>query len=138
MAYLNRCMFIGNVGKEPQIRVTSKGGNVASFSIAVSKRYRDNNGEQKEVTNWVNCTAFGKLSEVVKNLVTRGTQVYVEGEYNVSSYTDDSGNKKSVTCINVVTLQVLSGFKSREDDGDEEPGSGFANGVGFEDEDIPF
>lgn len=138
MAYLNRCMFIGNVGKEPQIRVTSKGGNVASFSIAVSKRYRDNNGEQKEVTNWVNCTAFGKLSEVVKNLVTRGTQVYVEGEYNVSSYTDDSGNKKSVTCIKVVTLQVLSGFKGREDDGDEEPGSGFANGVGFEDEDVPF
>lgn len=138
MAYLNRCMFIGNVGKEPQIRVTSKGGNVASFSIAVSKRYRDNNGEQKEVTNWVNCTAFGKLSEVVKNLVTRGTQVYVEGEYNVNSYTDESGNKKSVTGINVVTLQVLSGFKGHEDDGDEEPGSGFANGVGFEDEDTPF
>lgn len=134
MAYLNRCMFIGNVGKEPQIRVTSKGGNVASFSIAVSKRYRDNNGEQKEVTNWVNCTAFGKLSEVVKNLVTRGTQVYVEGEYNVSSYTDDSGNKKSVTGINVVTLQVLSGFKSRDDDGD----AGFASGGNFEDEDVPF
>lgn len=134
MAYLNRCMFIGNVGKEPQIRVTSKGGNVASFSIAVSKRYRDNNGEQKEVTNWVNCTAFGKLSEVVKNLVTRGTQVYVEGEYNVSSYTDDSGNKKSVTGINVVTFQVLSGFKGRDDDGD----AGFASGGNFEDEDVPF
>lgn len=134
MAYLNRCMFIGNVGKEPQIRVTSKGGNVASFSIAVSKRYRDNNGEQKEVTNWVNCTAFGKLSEVVKNLVTRGTQVYVEGEYNVSSYTDDSVNKKSVTGINVVTLQVLSGFKSRDDDGDD----GFASSGNFEDEDVPF
>lgn len=134
MAYLNRCMFIGNVGKEPQIRVTSKGGNVASFSIAVSKRYRDNNGEQKEVTNWVNCTAFGKLSEVVKNLVTRGTQVYVEGEYNVSSYTDDSGNKKSVTGINVVTLQVLSGFKGRDDDSD----SGFASGGNFVDEDTPF
>lgn len=134
MAYLNRCMFIGNVGKEPQIRVTSKGGNVASFSIAVSKRYRDNNGEQKEVPNWVNCTAFGKLSEVVKNLVTRGTQVYVEGEYNVSSYTDDSGNKKSVTGINVVALQVLSGFKGRDDDGD----AGFASGGNFEDEDVPF
>ena len=138
MAYLNRCMFIGNVGKEPQIRVTSNGGKVASFSIAVSKRYRNKNGEQREVTNWVNSTAFGKLSEVVENLVTRGTQVYVEGEYNVSSYTDDSGNKKSVTGINVVTLQVLSGFKGREDYGDEEPGFGFANGVGFEDEDTPF
>lgn len=134
MAYLNRCMFIGNVGKEPQIRVTSKGGNVASFSIAVSKRYRNNNGEQKEVTNWVNCTAFGKLSEVVKNLVSRGSQVYVEGEYNVSNYTDSSGNKKSVTGINVVTLQVLSGFKDRDECSDE----GFATGDGFEEEEVPF
>ena len=138
MSYLNRCMFIGNVGKEPQIRTTSRGGKVASFSIAVSKRYRGNDGEQKEVTNWVNCTAFGKLSDVVENLVSRGSQVYVEGEYNVSRYTDDSGNKKSITGINVVTLQVLSGFKGRDDDGDVEPGSGFANGVGFEDEDTPF
>lgn len=134
MAYLNRCMFIGNVGKEPQIRVTSKGGNVASFSIAVSKRYRDNNGEQKEITNWVNCTAFGKLAGLVESLVTRGTQVYVEGDYNVSSYTDDSGNKKSVTGINVVTLQVLSGFKGCDDDGDD----GFASRGNFEDEDVPF
>lgn len=134
MAYLNRCMFIGNVGKEPQIRVTSKGGNVASFSIAVSKRYRDANGEQKEVTNWVNCTAFGKLSSVVANLVSRGSQVYVEGEYNVSNYTDSSGNKKSVTGINVVTLQVLSGFKGSNEDGND----GFATGDGFEDEETPF
>lgn len=130
MAYLNRCMFIGNVGKEPQIRTTSKGSKVASFSIAVSKRYRDNNGEQKEITNWVYCTAFGKLADVVESLVSCGSQVYVEGEYNVSSYTDDSGNKKSVTGINVVTLQVLSGFKGRDDD---EHG-----GFGFDDEDTPF
>lgn len=134
MAYLNRCMFIGNVGRDPQIRTTGNGSKVASFSIAVSKRYRDNNGEQKEITNWVNCTAFGKLSDVVASLVSRGSQVYVEGEYNVSNYTDSSGNKKSVTGINVVTLQVLSGFKGRNEDGDE----GFATGDGFEDEDTPF
>lgn len=134
MAYLNRCMFIGNVGRDPQIRTTGNGGKVASFSIAVSKRYRDNNGEQKEITNWVNCTAFGKLSDVVASLVSCGSQVYVEGEYNVSNYTDSSGNKKSVTGINVVTLQVLSGFKGRNEDGDE----GFATGDGFEDEDTPF
>lgn len=134
MAYLNRCMFIGNVGRDPQIRTTGNGGKVASFSIAVSKRYRDNNGEQKEITNWVNCTAFGKLSDVVENLVSRGSQLYVEGEYNVSNFTDSSGNKKSVTGINVVTLQVLSGFKGRNEDGDE----GFSTGDNFEDEDTPF
>jgi hypothetical protein len=52
----------------------------------------------------------------------------------VSNSTDSSGNKKSVTGINVVTLQVLSGFKGRNEDGDE----GFATGDGFEDEDTPF
>lgn len=133
MAYLNRCMFIGNVGRDPQIRTTGNGGKVASFSIAVSKRYRDNYGEQKEITNWVNCTAFGKLSDVVASLVSRGSQVYVEGEYNVNNYRDSSGNKKSVTGINVVTLQVLSGFKGSNEEGDE----GFTSND-FEDEDTPF
>ena len=134
MAYLNRCMFIGNVGRDPQIRTKGNGGKIASFSIAVSKRYRSQNGEQKEITNWVNCTAFGKISDVVENLVGRGSQVYVEGEYNVSNYTDSSGNKKSVTGINVVTLQVLSGFKGSNEDGNE----GFATGDGFEEEETPF
>lgn len=114
MAYLNKCMFIGNVGREPQVRSLNSGSKVANFSIAVSKRYRDRNGEQKDKTDWVSCTAFGKLAEVVENLVDKGSQLYVEGEFNVDNYTDDNGTKKQRTCINVGSLQVLSGFKEKD------------------------
>lgn len=124
MAYLNKCMFIGNVGREPQVRSLNSGSKVANFSIAVSKRYRDRNGEQKDKTDWVSCTAFGKLAEVIENLVDKGSQLYVEGEFNVDNYTDDNGTKKQRTFINVVSLQVLSGFKEKGssesfDDGDD-------------------
>lgn len=124
MAYLNKCMFIGNVGHEPQVRSLNSGSKVANFSIAVSKRFRDRNGEQKDKTDWVSCTAFGKLAEVVEDLVDKGSQLYVEGEFNVENYTDSSGNKKQRTFINVGSLQVLSGFKEKDssesfDDGDD-------------------
>lgn len=127
MAYLNKCMFIGNVGHEPQVRPLNSGSKVANFSIAVSKRFRDLNGEQKYKTDWVSCTAFGKLAEVIENLVGKGSQLYVEGEFNVENYTDANGNKKQRTFINVGSLQVLSGFKEKDgsasyDDNDDDLG----------------
>lgn len=127
MAYLNKCMFIGNVGREPQVRSLNSGSKVANFSIAVSKRYRDRNGEQKDKTDWVSCTAFGKIAEVVENLVDKGSQLYVEGEFNVENYTDSNGTNKQRTFINVGSLQVLSGFK---DKGSSESFD--------DDEDVPF
>lgn len=123
MAFLNKCMFIGNVGQEPQLKTFSNGKS-ASFSLAVSKKYTDNTGNKKEYTSWITCKVFGRLADVVQNLVTKGSQLYVEGEFNVNNYTDDSGNKKSFTCINVTSFQVLGNFKERgnneyrEDDGD--------------------
>lgn len=127
MAYLNKCMFIGNVGREPQVRSLNSGSKVANFSIAVSKRYRDRNGEQKDKTDWVSCTAFGKLAEVVESLVDKGSQLYVEGEFNVENYTDANGTNKQRTFINVGSLQVLSGFKEK------------GSSESFDDdEDIPF
>ena len=123
MAFLNKCMFIGNVGQEPQLKTFSNGKS-ASFSLAVSKKYTDTNGNKKEYTSWIPCKVFGRLADVVQNLVTKGSQLYVEGEFNVNNYTDDSGNKKSFTCINVTSFQVLGNFKERggsneyrEDDG---------------------
>lgn len=113
MAFLNKCMFIGNVGQEPQLK-TFNTGKSASFSLAVSKKYTDANGNKKEYTSWIPCKVFGRLADVVQNLVTKGSQLYVEGEFNVNNYTDDSGNKKSFTCINVTSFQVLGNFKERD------------------------
>uniref|UniRef100_UPI003863FFE9 single-stranded DNA-binding protein n=1 Tax=Fibrobacter sp. TaxID=35828 RepID=UPI003863FFE9 len=69
MAYLNKVMLIGNLGKDPEIRVSpTTGSKQVIFSIATSRRYRDNNGEQKEQTDWHNIIGWGKIADIVEQL----------------------------------------------------------------------
>ena len=112
-------MAIGNLGKEPTIAYTTGGNKCASFSIAATKRYRTSNGESKETTTWIPVKCWGKMAEVCENLITKGTQVYIEGSYENSSYTTQSGEKKYNTYVNVSILQVLSGFKKNDNSSDD-------------------
>lgn len=109
MAYLNKCMLIGNVGKDPQISMTPSGKKRVSFSLATSHRYRDNNGEQKEQTEWHNVVGWGKTAEIVEQLgICKGTSLYVEGELTNRSWTDNLGQKRSITEVNISTFQLLT------------------------------
>ena len=137
MAYLNKVMVIGNVGQDPKIFTFQNGKKKASFSVAASKRYRDANGEQKEQTTWVNCSAFGKLADVVENYVGKGSQLFVEGELSVNNFTDQNGNKKSVTEVRVTTLQMLD--KRNAGNGNSNQSSGFSENVeDFDEGDLSF
>ena len=111
MAYLNKVMLIGNLGKDPEIRVNpTSGKKVVRFSLATSKRYRDNNGEQKEQTEWHNIIGWGKIADIVEQLgIRKGTSLYVEGELTTRSWTDQaSGQKRYATEINMSTFQILN------------------------------
>ena len=111
MAYLNKVMLIGNIGKDPEIRVSPQTGKKAvSFSLATSRRYRDNNGEQKEDTQWHNIVGWGKVAEVFEQLgVHKGTSLYVEGRLTNRSWTDQSsGQKRYTTEVALDTFQVLT------------------------------
>ena len=110
MAYLNRATLIGNIGKDPEIKTLQNGRKFVSFSLATSKRYRDNNGEQKEATQWHNIVIWGKTAETFENIgIVKGTQLYIEGEITNRSWTDQTtGQKRYTTEINVSTFQILS------------------------------
>ena len=109
MAYLNKVMLIGNLGKDPQIAMTNTGKKCVRFSIATSKRYRDANGEQKEQTEWHNVVGWGKTSDIFEQLgICKGTSLYVEGELTNRSWTDNQGQKRSMTEVNLSTLQLLT------------------------------
>jgi len=104
-------MLIGNLGKDPEIRVSQIGGRKSvSFSIATSRRYRDNNGEQKEDTQWHNIVGWGKIADVIEQLqVRKGTTLYVEGRLTNRSWTDQaSGQKRYVTEVALDTFQLLT------------------------------
>ena len=110
MPYLNKVQLIGNLGKDPEIRVNQASGKKAvSFSLATSRRYRDNNGEQKEETNWHNVVGFGKIADIFEQLgVSKGTTLYVEGRLTNRSWTDQNGQKRYVTEVALDTFQLLT------------------------------
>lgn len=111
MAYLNKVMLIGNIGKDPEIRMSQTGGRKrVSFSLATSRRYRDNNGEQKEQTDWHNIVGWGKIADIIESLgVRKGMALYVEGSLTNRSWTDQaSGQKRYVTEVNMDTFQLLT------------------------------
>ena len=111
MPYLNKVQLIGNLGKEPEIRVSQIGGRKSvSFSLATSRRYRDANGEQKEDTQWHNIVGWGKVAEVFEQLgIRKGTSLYVEGRLTNRSWTDQaSGQKRYVTEVLLDSFQLLT------------------------------
>lgn len=109
MAYLNKCMLIGNIGKDPQTAMTNTGKKCVRFSVATSKRYRDANGEQKEQTEWHNIVLWGKSADIFEQLgVKKGTALYIEGELTNRSWTDNQGQKRSMTEVNASSFQILT------------------------------
>ena len=110
MAYLNKVMLIGNIGKDPEIRANPAGRKRVSFSLATSRRYRDNNGETKEQTDWHNIVGWGKIADIIEQLgVRKGMSLYVEGALTNRSWTDQTtGQKRYATEVNMDTFQLLT------------------------------
>ena len=103
-------MLIGNIGKDPEVRVNPNGGRKrVTFSLATSRRYRDNNGEQKEQTDWHNIVGWGKIADIVEQLgIRKGMSLYVEGTLTNRSWTDQNGQKRYSTDVNMDTFQLLT------------------------------
>lgn len=111
MAYLNKVMLIGNIGRDPEIRMAGQTGKkVVRFSLATTRRYRDNNGEQKEQTEWHTVVGWGKIAEIFEQLgVSKGSSLYVEGELTNRSWTDQTtGQKRFSTEVNIANFQLLT------------------------------
>ena len=118
MAYLNKVMLIGNIGKDPEIRLGQQTGRKkVAFSLATSRRYRDANGEQKEDTQWHNVVGWGKVADIFEQLgIKKGTSLYVEGHLANRSW-DDNGQKRYVTEVCIDTFQVLTPRNSQAQQG---------------------
>lgn len=127
---LNKVMLIGNVGKEPEVRYLDKQSNskVASFSLATTERYKDRNGEMRELTEWHNIVAWRSTADIVEKYVHKGTQLYIEGRIRTRSWDDQNGNKRYTTEINVDNLQLLG---RRADSQDQNYGPSYGQNNGY-------
>lgn len=106
MSGINKCIFIGRAGKDPEVKTTTN-STLANFSIAVSESWKDKNGEKKESTEWINVVVWGKLAEIVSQYVRKGMLVYIEGKLKTESWEKD-GITRYATKIQADTVQMLS------------------------------
>jgi len=124
---LNSCNFIGRLGRDPEIKYTAGGTAIASFSIACGDDYKDAQGSKVEQTNWINCTAFGNLAEIVGQYVKKGSRVYLSGKQQTDEWEKD-GIKRYSTKINVRDLQMLDSRGAAGDPSGNPGGSQGAEG----------
>ena len=106
---VNKVIIVGNVGNQPEIRVTQVSGEeLATFSLATSERWKDKNtGEQKEKTDWHKVVVFAPgLVRVIKEYVHKGSKLYIEGKLQTREYQDETGIKKYTTEV------VLTSYSS--------------------------
>ena len=114
MASVNKIIIVGNLGKDPEERSFPDGSPVCNITVACSEKYKDKQGEQKEVTEWVNVVFFGKLAEIAGQYLRKGSSVYVEGKLKTEKYTDKNGVEKYSTKVIANSMQMLGGKPSGE------------------------
>lgn len=108
MANLNKCMLMGNLTKDPELRVTPKGTAICQFSIAINRKYKDAAGADCEEVTYVDIEAWGKTGENVAKYMTKGHPIFVEGRLRLDVWEDKTTKEKrsrmKVVCDNVQFL----------------------------------
>ena len=152
---MNKSILIGNLGKDPELKMTTSDHPVARFSLATTETWKNPRGEKQSKTEWHNIVVWGKLAEIAEKYLRKGKQVMIEGRIQYREYTDQAGVKKTaceIRCDNFVMLGRMEdgggsrdsggyggkatggGSQDFEDHGAPSP----AGGGSFPDDDIPF
>jgi single-strand DNA-binding protein len=113
MPALNRVQLIGRLGKDPESKFTPTGKKVTHFSVAITNRWKNKEGEPKEYTEWVNIEAWGRLGEVCQEYLKKGSLVFVEGRLKTDKF-EDKGENRYFTKVVALAMQMLDRKTSEE------------------------
>lgn len=114
---INKVILIGSLGKDPEIRMTQGGGQVASFSIATSESWNDKaTGEKKEVTEWHKISAFGTQAAIIEKYVKKGSKLFVEGKLTTRKWKDKDGQDRYSTEIKLDNFTMLDSKNATRSD----------------------
>ncbi len=134
---LNKVLLIGNLGKDPELSYTPSGIAVAKFSVATSERWKDNDGNFQDRTEWHNIVVWRKLAEICGQYLKKGSKVYLEGKLQTRSWDDkNSGAKRYATEIIADDMIMLDSKGAAADVGGESPAA--AEPQAAEKDDLPF
>lgn len=122
---LNKVMLLGNLAAEPEYKILNSNTAVATVSMATNETYKDAQGNTQDKTEWHKLVFWSKLADVVHQYLHKGSQVYVEGKLRTRDYTDQNGQKKYVTEIQVTELIMLGGAQSQTQPQGQYPQQGY-------------
>jgi single-strand DNA-binding protein len=126
-ASYNKVFLMGNLTRDPETRVTPGGLTIAKLGLAVNRRYRTKEGEQREEVTFVDIDAFGSQAETIQKYCSKGSGIFVEGRLKLDQWQDkNSGENRSKLAV------VLEGFQFVGGRGGEEGSSGASSGEGYE------
>ncbi len=154
---LNKVQLIGNLGADPEVRSIANGSRVANVNLATSRRWKGQDGQMQEKTEWHRLvfwnSNYNKLADTVERFCKKGDKLYVEGSIEYRSWQDKEGQTRYTTEIRVTELILLSG-RSGDIEGEapaprmagasaprkakDEPADDFPEALDAEDDDLPF
>ena len=102
---MNKVILIGRLTRDPELRYTGSNTPVATFSLAVNRPFTNQSGERE--ADFINCVVWRKLAETVKNYLSQGSQVAVEGRIQTRNYDDQNGQKRYVTEVIVENIDFV-------------------------------
>ena len=143
---INKAILIGNLGADPEIRYTQSGTQVATFNVATTERWRGQDGQMQESTEWHKIVAWARLAEICGEYLQKGSRVYIEGRIQTRKWQDQNGNDRYTTEIIAKEMKMLSprgdggqggeyGRGGKGYDSFPEPPGGFGGDTG---DDVPF
>ena len=106
---VNKCLFIGNLTADPEIRTMPNGEQVANFTIALNERYKAKDGNIVENVEYVRIVLYRRLAEIAGQYLHKGSQVYIEGRLKTRKWQDSNGQDRYTTEIQGDNLQMLGG-----------------------------
>ena len=111
---VNKCLFIGNLTADPEIRTMPNGEQVANFTIALNERYKAKDGNVVENVEYVRIVLYRRLAEIASQYLHKGSQVYIEGRLKTRKWQDSNGQDRYTTEIQGDNLQMLGGRQEEQ------------------------
>ena len=116
---VNKVILVGRLGADPEVKYTPAGRAYANFNVATNAVWKDQEGNQKDRTDWHRVVAWGKLAEIIGEYLKKGSSVYLEGRLQTRSWDDQNGLKRYITEVVATDMEMLG--KKESDSGEPMP-----------------
>ena len=110
----HKIILVGNLGRDPELRYTTQGTPVCSFTMATNERKKDKAGEFQDLTTWFRVSLWGRQAETASQYLTKGRPVYIEGRLRVEEWTDRDGRSRYTLEVHATDMQFIGGAKGED------------------------